>query len=347
MRFQVLDSWRGVAALLVALFHFRFLGHFYESPFVRHGWLWVDFFFVLSGFVITHAYANRLRAPGGVWSFAVRRFGRLWPLHIAVLAAFAGLELVKWGLTLSGVLAESVPAFAAGEQYSLASLATNALLIHSLGVHEMLTWNKPSWSISTELYVCVAFALAYRLPRQWFRLLALLGIAGGFFAVAQSGSYLNTTYDFGFFRCALGFLLGHFVYAVFGALRSARFRGSTAVEAGAVAGVVLFIAWLGVGATTLAAPLVFSAVVLVFALEDGRISRFLSMKPFLKLGEWSYSIYMVHMLVFVMVSRGLLAIERVTGLTLRTTHRYAGESAPVEVFFFRTNSPWTLAPRCT
>ena len=57
-RFAALDSWRGIAALLVALLHFRFLGHFYSLDFVRNSWLFVDFFFVLSGFVITHAYAD-------------------------------------------------------------------------------------------------------------------------------------------------------------------------------------------------------------------------------------------------------------------------------------------------
>ena len=60
MRFHVLDGWRGVCALLVALFHVNAVGHFYGLPVVRNGLLFVDFFFVLSGFVITHAYAERV-----------------------------------------------------------------------------------------------------------------------------------------------------------------------------------------------------------------------------------------------------------------------------------------------
>jgi peptidoglycan/LPS O-acetylase OafA/YrhL len=49
-RFVVLDGWRGLCALLVALAHADFLGHFYFWPVVRNGHLFVDFFFVLSGY---------------------------------------------------------------------------------------------------------------------------------------------------------------------------------------------------------------------------------------------------------------------------------------------------------
>ena len=64
--------------------------------FIRHSYLFVDFFFVLSGFVIAHAYGDRLKSPLEVWQFIVRRFGRVWPLHIAVLAAFIAVAVFKY-----------------------------------------------------------------------------------------------------------------------------------------------------------------------------------------------------------------------------------------------------------
>lgn len=344
MRFQVLDSWRGMAALLVALFHFRFLGHFYEFSFVRNGWLWVDFFFVLSGFVITHAYRERLRSVRGIAYFAIRRFGRLWPLHAAILAIFLCFESLKWALIKAGVLENAIPAFAAGSVYSVPSLITNLLLVQSLGFHDGLTWNTPSWSISTEFYACLAFALACVLPRRMFKLTVAIAMGASFAMVAQSGSYLNTTYDFGFFRCVLGFLAGHVTYSAFQMLRQSGKTPSTPLEAGALIATVLFVSMLGYGASTLAAPLVFSAVVLVFASEGGHVSALLARKPFQKLGEWSYSIYMVHMLVFMVASRGLLAAERATGRQLRIEHQHLSDPAPIDVFFFRTKSPWTPRP---
>ncbi len=75
-RYVVLDSWRGICAILVALFHFPLQWHFQSTTFVRGSWLFVDFFFVLSGFVIAHAYAGKLSTRRDLFAFVIRRFGR-------------------------------------------------------------------------------------------------------------------------------------------------------------------------------------------------------------------------------------------------------------------------------
>jgi peptidoglycan/LPS O-acetylase OafA/YrhL len=59
-RYEALDSWRGVCALLVALYHFPTIFYFSETTLIRSGWRFVDFFFVLSGVVITHGYGGRI-----------------------------------------------------------------------------------------------------------------------------------------------------------------------------------------------------------------------------------------------------------------------------------------------
>src|SRR5438552_16908910 len=91
-RFLVLDSWRGIAACLVALFHLDAYCHLYGVPFLRNSWLLVDFFFVLSCFVIAANYQQRLCDGFGVGRFLFLRLGRLYPLHSAMLALFAGCE---------------------------------------------------------------------------------------------------------------------------------------------------------------------------------------------------------------------------------------------------------------
>src|SRR5690348_13363894 len=85
-RFRALDAWRGICALLVAAFHFPSPGAIHTSQVVQHAYRFVDFFFVLSGFVIAHAYRRSLE-NGELLPFMVRRIGRLWPLHAATLAA--------------------------------------------------------------------------------------------------------------------------------------------------------------------------------------------------------------------------------------------------------------------
>src|SRR5258708_26387972 len=94
-RFEVLDSWRGLSATLVALFHLQAHSHFYELSLLRHSYLFVDFFFVLSGFVITANYRTRLVSGFSFWHFMLLRFGRLYPLHFATFVAFILLESVR------------------------------------------------------------------------------------------------------------------------------------------------------------------------------------------------------------------------------------------------------------
>ena len=95
MRFHTLDSWRGICALFVALMHLPVLSHFYAEPFFRNSYLFVDFFFVLSGFVITFSYGDKIVDWRSAGKFMVRRIGRIWPLHMVMLFLFFDLEVVK------------------------------------------------------------------------------------------------------------------------------------------------------------------------------------------------------------------------------------------------------------
>ena len=91
---DALTGIRGLAAWLVVLYHIRLSltallpGEVIAA--LAKGYLAVDLFFMLSGFVIWYNYADRLRAGGGAETrlFLWRRFARVWPLHAAILAAF-------------------------------------------------------------------------------------------------------------------------------------------------------------------------------------------------------------------------------------------------------------------
>ena len=76
-RFSALDSFRGICALLVALFHLSAASHFFYLPFVRNAGIFVDFFFVLSGFVLAHAYSHKIQTAEDLKIFLIRRVGRL------------------------------------------------------------------------------------------------------------------------------------------------------------------------------------------------------------------------------------------------------------------------------
>src|SRR3954467_15120146 len=81
--FEILDGLRGIAALAIVTFHFmEWVYSDYSKNFIGHGFLAVDFFFCLSGFVIGYAYDDRIKKMG-ITEFFKSRFIRLHPLVIA------------------------------------------------------------------------------------------------------------------------------------------------------------------------------------------------------------------------------------------------------------------------
>ena len=123
---------------------------------VRHGYLGVDGFFLLSGFILARVHPELSRTPIDSFRFWGKRLARIYPVHLAVLlllAAVAG----------SGIALGVVPHDPG--RFSLTALGQDLLLIQGWGVANQLAWNYPSWSISTEwagylLFPALTFGLA-------------------------------------------------------------------------------------------------------------------------------------------------------------------------------------------
>jgi hypothetical protein len=324
VQFRVLDSWRGVAALLVAIFHLNVFSAVYSLDFIRNAYLFVDFFFVLSGFVITHSYGARLGTFREVGSFAIRRLGRLWPLHAVVLLAFVIVESARAVSAARGASFYNQPFTGAT---SLHSILTNLVFAQSFGIERQLTWNPPSWSICAEFWTYLVFAAVLLIAAVWFRrtrfateiLVAalLIGSASILILFAQHG--MDATYDLGLVRCIYGFLVGHLTYRLWQAARRASFNAKV-LEAGSLIAVAGYVSFAGHTAYSFLAPLVFAAVVFVFAFEAGPISSVLLNKGNTWLGRISYSIYMWQaFIIFNFVDRPVSVIERMAGHALTTT----------------------------
>jgi peptidoglycan/LPS O-acetylase OafA/YrhL len=310
LRFRALDGWRGICALLVAAHHLEVRGFLYWQPLVRNAWLFVDFFFVLSGFVIAHAYGDKLSQGAGFRSFVIRRFGRLWPLHAAVLAALVVIEVSHLAIQQWHPIAGEHLAFTASR--SPFALVTNLFLVQALGFHPFDTWNGPAWSISVEFCTYLLFAaLCAIVPKQPQRLLASLVLALAAVAVlAQYSDFgMRETFHWALPRCVFGFLLGSVTYEAW-RRGMAKVMSGTLLEAAAIVLVVAFVTLVpGHAALEYLAPPLFCFVVLVFAGDGGAFSRLLAMPAPAALGRWSYSIYMVHTLVLVMAFSSIRVIE--------------------------------------
>ena len=296
-RFRALDGWRGVCALLVAAHHIEAHGWLYWQPLVRNAWLFVDFFFVLSGFVIAHAYGDRLRNGPEARTFVIRRLGRLWPLHVAVLLALIALELAHLAIAQVHPLPGERLPFAAGR--SPFAILTNLFLVQAFGMHDYESWNGPAWSISVEFYTYLLFAaVCLATARRGPRLVicALVSLVGVLVLMRFSQYGMRETFHWPIFRCLYGFFLGVLTHEAWRAGAVRRLAGTLA-ETGSLIAIVAFLTFVPGHRTLeyLATPL-FALAVLVFAGESGIVSRALVARPAAALGRWSYSIYMVHTL---------------------------------------------------
>src|SRR5690606_26310905 len=161
-----IEGLRGVAALLVALFHAyvynRWGGFPAHSKVLQHAWLFVDLFFVISGFVMATVYSERLETPRSAWAYMVRRFYRLYPLHVvttaAALLAVVAVQTAKLVLANLGITVGAEPPFGV-KFFDLGLLVAEMLLLQGLGIIRMELHNYPSWSISVEFWLYALFAL--------------------------------------------------------------------------------------------------------------------------------------------------------------------------------------------
>lgn len=312
-RFEALDSLRGLCALMVALFHFRANSHVEDLNIIRNAWLFVDFFFVLSGFVIAASYGHRMaRREVGIRTFLALRLARLYPLHLFMLALFVAFEAAM--ALLQPALGDAGREFFAGAR-SPTLLPENLLLLHSLGLSGVESWNVPSWSISAEFWTYALFALLMAIGATGRRLFWFLGLAVcPLVILIAHGGRMSLEADGGILRCLAGFAAGAALWSF--RERFKTFRPSAGLEFPAVLLVLTFVTTAPGLGLTLLAPLVFAVAIWVFAAERGVISPLLRWRWFVLLGALSYSIYMTHTFVHARLKNIAIILQNKTEVSL-------------------------------
>lgn len=295
MRFRAVDAFRGLAAIMVILFHLQHLTILAGNMFIAQSDIFVDFFFVLSGFVITHSNFPKLTDLASVQPFMSKRFKRLYPLHVFTLLLVLLFEGIRLGVDRY-VTPLTNTVF--GPDRTWQSFLGNLALVQSLGLFDRVTWNGPSWSISVEFYTYLAWALCLVLFRK--NLWAMCGVCFSllaWFIVAHHGSIIFN-YDYGFVRCCYSFLIGMLTYRLSQQLRHRRLSPGleTVLESLLVVGIVYAVSTFTHGYSWLM-PWLFALVILVFSREEGRVSKRLASNQLAFLGRLSYSYYLTHYLV--------------------------------------------------
>jgi peptidoglycan/LPS O-acetylase OafA/YrhL len=287
---RVLTALRFFAAVWVLLFHLNeYTGHAFGSV-VAKGHLGVDFFFILSGWVLTHQYLRAFETQSFSFrQFLINRIARIYPIHVFVLAVNV---LLLAALTAAGLLPQAP---------DWQQLPAVVLLLHAWGVLDGLDWNDPSWSISAEWFAYVAFPVfltaASLFKRPVLLALAALAMFAGFYSLLPhvlGARMTSLTYDYGILRIIPEFWMGIALY-ILGANRG---RLSPRLAPWAVPASVVTL----ITAAALSAPdwiLILNVAALVYGAAQAERSgaRVLGSSHFQYLGEISYSIYINHFLV--------------------------------------------------
>jgi peptidoglycan/LPS O-acetylase OafA/YrhL len=303
VRLDALDSLRGLCALMVVLYHANFSPFLYGLPIVRHSYMFVDFFFVLSGFIMYYNY-GRLTDTTAFRQFIGMRFFRLYPLHFALLMIFVGANALYAYLRGMG----NGTASASGD--SGFDLILNLFLLNGLEIRPP-SFNTPSWSISTEFWTYVLFGsvlLAFRNVGKYTMAFIFAAVClAALFAVYVRYDVITGFTLFLFPRCIFGFFLGAAMGTLVNPAKlAAAGRGpfiAAPTQAFAAVLAVTALTVFGFSPLDVLLPVLFAAVIWTFVIWPHTwLTRILLTRPLLWLGKHSYSIYMVHFFVLVQMS---------------------------------------------
>ncbi|WP_347303765.1 acyltransferase [Croceibacterium sp. TMG7-5b_MA50] len=270
-RFATLDGMRGVAALIVIAFH-------YEGIFpveVAGGYLAVDLFFMLSGFVLAAVYVPRFERGMGMRNFMISRARRLYPFYLFGL--MLGLGARAWQDPGSALLA--LP------------LGLLGLPTPGDGPEYLYHLNSAYWSLFAEWVINVAFVLIlWRLPAILLAIVAAAGAAGLVWAWQVTGTLDGGAHWadawIGLARVQFGFAMGMLLHRAFVRYDLGRWRTHPGWLGLALPVLMLPCYW---GPDLLVVMLVFPALVLVGAMMEPRKANMS-----LWLGEISYPLYCLH-----------------------------------------------------
>jgi peptidoglycan/LPS O-acetylase OafA/YrhL len=313
---QSLTPLRGIAAIWVIGFHYIvvYFSAFHPeqiSSVLNKGYLAVDMFFMLSGFVLSHVYwgtfASETAAAGYYWKFMGARVARLYPLHLFNLCQFlvATLAFAFYQYGPAGEF-NAIPIHGAR---SLTALLANVAMLQGLKASE-LAWNYPAWSISIEFLAYFLFPLALPLIAQaGVRTKSLL--AGGavlalcLFAHLGGGDFNQWDGPITLLRCLPEFVLGALLYA---GLRDSLwpdwFKADYAVAA--IFSVEFML--LHFGSPDILIVVGFPAVILTTVMNAGRVAPILNAGPLVWLGDISYSLYLAHGFVQFLTTELLVSV---------------------------------------
>ncbi|MGH1396830.1 MAG: acyltransferase family protein [Trichormus sp.] len=307
-----LTSIRGIAALSVVILHFSYYalpktGEVLSSytDFFYNSYLWVDFFFMLSGFIMSHVYFTYFSSSVNLHkygSYLLSRFARIYPLHIFVLLLFIGLEIIK-------IFLPNAEPFTG--KFNLLALFANVFLLQAFALDCPplfwcnTYWNEPAWSISVEfvIYLIFPFLLVKLLSKHQNHdlLIYVCSFVLLLFVTLTRGNLDTVVGIPSIARCGLECILGIITYKVYQKGSYQKYWHNNLLTIIALSWIIVVFNF-GWGDSRLIRSVHDWIVLPAFSLlilslsgkNNGFIAKYLNSSFMIYLGKISYSIYMIH-----------------------------------------------------
>ena len=304
---RALAGARAFPPLLLVMFHFS-EGHGYRNFWpldllAARGYLWVEFFFCLSGFILAYVYGGRreqLLTARGYGGFLKARLTRLYPLHLFMLLTVLAMVIVTRILAAAGHY-HSIFDLKYHQDVSVKGFVLSLFLLHGWNTMDRLTWNGVSWFVSVEWALCLLFPIFLWLAKgglwRGFALIAA-GAAGLIALDLTSGAHigLDITFHNGVLRGLSDFSVGVGMAVLYRAWKpkDALPDWAHSLIQIAVTGVLIYALYnTGWSHTPMDIFTVLPMLALVLALsfDRGVIAGLLKTRVPQTLGNWSYAIY--------------------------------------------------------
>lgn len=312
-----LTPMRGIAALLTVIYHVDLMigngGDMLvkqsQSMVLSRMYLMVDFFFILSGFIMFYVYGKMFASnvnKASFKKFTVARFARVYPLHFFTFCYCIVLFFISGRIGIPKIPVLQI------ENTSF-SMLTNTLLLHSMNFHNWFSWNHASWSISVEwwAYMLFPFLVApisnmHSSKKIIIAMLCFIGYLAITFLIIPivtvpkeipfvkanpSQLTINVAYQYGYIRCLCGFILGMMVYQAYSAKWLSKFLAN-----GYILLVLTLLSFISMhfNLPDFVTIIPFPFILLSGAYGSVGIDNFFANKFLQRLGDWSFSIYLVH-----------------------------------------------------
>jgi len=300
------EGGRGLAAVFVALYHLLWESGYFSV--IRNAYVFVDLFFVLSGFLMYSLYAKKLHSPNEFKPFVIRRFGRLFPLMAFSTLFYIFCHFLVIFLKRKFYIATEGISYAnshfMGYPYpKINELLSTLTFTNGLGFFNRNVLNEPTWSISTEFYTYILFAIFCFFTRTKKLVISLAIFSMLSYALTVWGSVdihqclvrgkcLDVAFDFGFPRCIAAFFIGAIASAYCNS--GMKFNIYYLQISGIILLVLLLSTMDNYPGVAFAFPITFSILVVSVSTDEGPLAAVLKLKIFQIMGQRSFSIYLMH-----------------------------------------------------